>query len=154
MMRRLVLGMALASTALATPAMARDKSWYVEGDAGGVIVENQNFKVHSTDATFGTFATKVGYDFGGVVGYDFGMFRLETEASYRRAEEKKFTSAAGTIFDKNVAHQLGGGSEALSFMANASKVPVGGLVLGMSKTVVTPPLAAAPDPVCHVSLWG
>ncbi|MEN9932016.1 MAG: hypothetical protein RIS17_589, partial [Pseudomonadota bacterium] len=31
-MRKLVLGMALASSALATPALARDDSWYIEAD--------------------------------------------------------------------------------------------------------------------------
>jgi hypothetical protein len=39
-MRKIALGLALASTALATPALAKDKTWYVEGDAGGVIVES------------------------------------------------------------------------------------------------------------------
>jgi hypothetical protein len=47
--------MALATTALASPALARDKSWYVEGDAGGMIVEDQNFKIHATGASAGTF---------------------------------------------------------------------------------------------------
>ena len=117
-MRRLILGMAMATTALATPALARDKSWYVEGDAGGVIVENQTFIRHSTGSALGTLKDRVGYDFGGVIGYDFGMFRLETEASYRRAKDKSYTTAAGTTFDHNTAHAIGGGNEALSFMMN------------------------------------
>ncbi|MFM5953160.1 MAG: flagellar motor protein MotB, partial [Novosphingobium sp.] len=81
-MRKFVIGMALASTALATPALARDDSWYIEGDAGGVIVEDMQNLIQ-TGA--GTLNTKVGYDVGGIVGYDFGGFRLEAEASYRRA---------------------------------------------------------------------
>ena len=40
-MRKLVLGMALASSALATPALARAGSWYVEVDGGAMIVEDQ-----------------------------------------------------------------------------------------------------------------
>ncbi|MDE2595770.1 MAG: OmpA family protein [Sphingomonadales bacterium] len=112
-MRKLVIGLALASTAMATPALARDKSWYVEGDAGGVIVENI-FNITGSNNN-GTLDTKPGYDFGGIVGYDFGAFRLEAEASYRRAEEKKYTAGATTVGDALV----GGGAEALSFMGNA-----------------------------------
>ena len=110
-MRKLVIGMALASTALATPALARDKSWYVEGDAGGLIVEDIANITGSNNA--GVLNTKTGYDFGGIVGYDFGAFRLETEASYRRAEESSYS---GTTSYTDA--QLGGGAEALSFMAN------------------------------------
>ena len=90
-MRKLVIGMALASSALATPALARDDSWYVEGDAGGMIVEDiQNLTGVNND---GSLNLKTGYDFGGIVGYDFGSFRLEAEASYRRANEKEYSSA-------------------------------------------------------------
>ena len=39
-MRKLVISLALASTVLATPALARDDSWYIEGDAGGMILED------------------------------------------------------------------------------------------------------------------
>ena len=111
-MRKLVIGMALASSALATPALARDNAWYVEGDAGGMLVENIGNLLGSNQN--GVLNTKTGYDFGGIVGYDFGTFRLETEASYRRAEEAGFSSTAGTFADAN----LGGGAEALSFMVN------------------------------------
>ncbi|WP_292963612.1 outer membrane protein, partial [Novosphingobium sp. UBA1939] len=111
-MRKLVLGLAMASSALATPALARDKSWYVEGDAGAMIVEDiYNFTGKNND---GTLDTKAGYDFGGIVGYDFGPFRLEAEASYRRAEEKGYRSSTQNYNDA----QLGGGASALSFMAN------------------------------------
>ena len=84
-MRKLIIGMAMASSALATPAMARDGQWYIEGDGGVMLVEDQNIDV-------GTFADNAkanydtGYDFGGIVGHDFGAFRLEAEASYRAAK--------------------------------------------------------------------
>ena len=45
-------------------------------------------------------------------------------------------------------------SAAFSFIASASRVPVGGWVFGMSNTVVTPPQAAAAEPVAQVSLCG
>ncbi|MGH6743851.1 outer membrane protein, partial [Novosphingobium sp.] len=83
-MRKLVLGLALASTAIATPALARDNSWYLELDAGAMIVEDADLDVNGVNnvatAEFGT-----GFDGGVALGYDFGPFRLETEASYRQA---------------------------------------------------------------------
>ena len=83
-MRKLVIGMAMASTALTTPAMARDGQWYIQGDGGVMVVEDQDIDVNGVSgdarANYNT-----GYDFGAVVGYDFGAFRLETEASYRAA---------------------------------------------------------------------
>ena len=39
-MRKLVIGMAMASTALAAPALARDGQWYVEVDGGAMILED------------------------------------------------------------------------------------------------------------------
>ncbi|MFY8195880.1 MAG: flagellar motor protein MotB, partial [Novosphingobium sp.] len=87
-MRKLVLGVALASSALASPAFARDDAWYVEADAGAMIVEDiENLRGSNQ---LGVLDTRTGYDFGGVVGYDFGGFRLESEVSYRRAEEKSY----------------------------------------------------------------
>ncbi|MBC2670924.1 flagellar motor protein MotB, partial [Novosphingobium piscinae] len=74
-MRKLVLGLALAGTALATPALARDDQWYVEADAGAVKAENI-FNLTGV-GNAGVLKTKAGYDFGGIVGYDFGGFRLE-----------------------------------------------------------------------------
>ncbi|MEQ1496363.1 MAG: hypothetical protein ABL912_11480, partial [Novosphingobium sp.] len=47
-MRKLVLGMALATTALATPAMARDDSWYVELDVGAMKAEDTIFDIGTT----------------------------------------------------------------------------------------------------------
>ena len=44
-MRKYVLGVALATTALASPAFARDNSWYLEGDAGVAIPNNQDVSV-------------------------------------------------------------------------------------------------------------
>ena len=38
-MRKLVIGMALASTAIASPSLARDGAWYVELNGGPMIVE-------------------------------------------------------------------------------------------------------------------
>ncbi|HSJ79523.1 MAG TPA: flagellar motor protein MotB, partial [Erythrobacter sp.] len=83
-MRNLVIGMAMASTALTTPAMAREGQWYIQGDGGVMIVEDQNLDVNGSPAN-SSVNYDTGYDFGGLVGYDFGAFRLEAEASYRSA---------------------------------------------------------------------
>ena len=85
-MRKLVIGMAMASSALATPAMARDGQWYIEGDGGVMLVEDQNIDVNTFADNAKANYESAGYDFGGIVGYDFGAFRLEAEASYRSAE--------------------------------------------------------------------
>ena len=75
----------MASTALASPALARDGQWYVEVDGGVMIVEDQQFDIDNGSDSFGLDSDN-GYDFGGIVGYDFGAFRLEAEASYRQWE--------------------------------------------------------------------
>ncbi|MBN8502014.1 MAG: OmpA family protein, partial [Sphingomonadales bacterium] len=111
-MRKIILGMALASSALATPALARDDSWYIEGDVGGVLIEDMENLV---SPGFGLMNTAVGYDVGGIVGYDFGGFRLEAEASYRRAKADGFNVSGAQTFSGS---NLDGNASALSFMLN------------------------------------
>jgi len=110
-MRKLIIGMALASTALATPALARDDTWYVEIDAGGMILEDASL-VDSAGIVSGVANFNKGYDVGGIVGYDFGGFRLEGEASYRRASMNSISrSGAPRLTDS-------GNASDLSFMLN------------------------------------
>ncbi|MGB3754242.1 MAG: OmpA family protein [Parerythrobacter sp.] len=93
-MRKLVIGMALASTALATPALARDGQWYIEAQGGPMLVEDTDVSiVNSITGATGdaTVEYDEGGDFGAVVGHDFGAFRLEAEASYRTADIDGFT---------------------------------------------------------------
>ncbi|HQA18685.1 MAG TPA: outer membrane beta-barrel protein, partial [Novosphingobium sp.] len=144
-MRKLVIGMALASTALATPALARDDSWYIEGDVGGVLVEDM-LDLAGTDV--GKLNTKVGYDAGVAVGYDFGGFRLEAESSYRRASADSFTVGANNYSGSN----LSGSASALSFMLNGlldfgpddglQGFVGGGAGIGRVKVVTDTPVAA------------
>jgi OmpA-OmpF porin, OOP family len=125
-MRKLVLGMALATTALATPALARDGSWYVELDGGVMIVEDTKFDVGTTVSGV-QVNHDYGYDFGGIVGYDFGGFRLEAEASWREADPDSLTAAVRIPAAGSVASggsglgsysYVAGDSNALSFMLN------------------------------------
>ncbi|WP_043607470.1 outer membrane protein, partial [Novosphingobium sp. B-7] len=116
-MRKLILGLALASSAMATPALAKSKSWYVEGDGGVMLLEDADHNVNGT-ANAATVSSKTGYDFGGVVGYDFGGFRLETEASYRRARNSNVrNNVTGAVYSRDNG-QIGGSTSALSFMVN------------------------------------
>ncbi|AKM08130.1 flagellar motor protein MotB [Pelagerythrobacter marensis] len=104
----------MASTALASPALARDGQWYIEGQGGPMIVEDLDFDIVDGDGEVVDTVnadTKTGYDFGGVVGYDFGAFRLEADGSYRRAAIDQLV-ADGEQFD------AGGSASALAFMLN------------------------------------
>ncbi|HAF40259.1 MAG TPA: flagellar motor protein MotB, partial [Sphingobium sp.] len=110
-MRKLALAAALATTALATPALARDDSWYVGVDAGVLLVEDQD--ITFTPGNAGAASNTIsgvdyhkGYDFDANIGYDFGGFRLEAEAAYKRAK---------VDLDKS---GFGGAASALSFMLN------------------------------------
>ena len=75
-MRKLAVAMALASTALATPALARDDTWYVGVEGGAMIVEDIRFNIGTT-ANANAIDHNYGYDVDGVIGYDIGRFRLE-----------------------------------------------------------------------------
>ena len=123
-MRKLALGLALASTALASPSMARDGSWYVGVDGGAMLVEDLNLDIGATPIE-GTANTDTGYDFGAVVGYDFGGFRLEAETSYRETDLRSFSSSvsaipsgAGSALSTPGLKATGGDANALSFMVN------------------------------------
>jgi len=123
-MRKLVIGMAMASTAIASPALARDGAWYVELDGGPMIVEDIEFDLPAAPNAVQIDHHK-GYDFGGVVGYDFGFIRLEAEGSYRAADIRELqVGTAGvarlgaqTINSTTLAAD--GDSSVLSFMVNA-----------------------------------
>ncbi len=123
-MRKLAVAMALASTALASPALARDDSWYVGVGAGAMLVEDLDLDIGTVNNA-GSLDHRAGYDFEGTVGYDFGGFRAEVEVGYREADIKsgRFTtpgipnSANGAgSFTGSTA--LNGDTNALSFMVN------------------------------------
>lgn len=110
-MRKLALAAALATTALATPAMARDDSWYVGVDAGVLLVEDQDMTFSAVPAggrPVPSIDYHKGYDFDANIGYDFGGFRLEAEAAYKRAKIDLDKTGGG----------FGGAASALSFMLN------------------------------------
>lgn len=128
-MRKLVIGMALASTAVASPALARDGAWYVELDGGPMIVQDLDLDITGITQTAADYDSETGYDFGGVVGYDLGAFRLEAEGSYRSADVKQIIGTTGlalpgsspvqTSFAPAGAYRARGDASVLSFMVNA-----------------------------------
>lgn len=94
----------LISTAISSPAWARDDSWYIEADAGVSSVDDMPLALSGTPTNILTSlpigtqvwqtGTKTGYDFGGIVGYDFGLFRLEAEGSFRHGGADKLLAVS------------------------------------------------------------
>ena len=125
-MRKLAVVLALASTALATPALARDKSWYVGIEGGAMIVEDIDYDIGAS-RNAATVDHDYGYDVDGVIGYDFGGVRVETEVGYKSATVDGYSStlttpaytAAGLRSSPAGTFDYAGGkTSALSFMLN------------------------------------
>ena len=105
-MRKLAIAMALASTALATPAVARDQSWYVGVEGGVMLVEDTKFDLEGTYDVFEgqdfdfdyddalIVDHNYGVDLDLIAGYDFGMFRAEAEVGYKRASIDEIGTSA------------------------------------------------------------
>ena len=129
-MRNIVIGLAMASTALTTPAMAREGQWYIQGDAGAMIVEDITFDINGV-SNGATASHDSGWDAGVAVGHDFGGFRVEAETSYRRAGlEDAATGTEGLALNsgslapgginlfRNEVRPAAGITDTLSFMLN------------------------------------
>jgi OOP family OmpA-OmpF porin len=127
MMRKLAVILALATTALSTPALARDDAWYVGVEGGAMLVEDVDFDIGTTPKA-ASVDYDAGWDVDATIGYDFGAFRAEAEVGYRQANISGYTSSLTTpvLNANNVTIQLppgsynyaGGTSSALSFMVN------------------------------------
>jgi len=119
--------MALAGTALAGPALARDKAWYAGIEGGALLIENIDFDVtgvQGAETSNGVSVKhKMGYDVDGIVGYDFGGFRTEFELGYKKASLDKVTLAGVAVpgsggVATGTFSDAGGTTSALSFMLN------------------------------------
>jgi outer membrane protein OmpA-like peptidoglycan-associated protein/opacity protein-like surface antigen len=137
-MRKLAIVVALSSTVLATPALARNSAWYVGGDFGATIVEDIGFDFGIGPVIPGAGSNAqiglnhdYGYDAALFVGYDLGAFRIEAEVAYKRARVDDIEtsvqlpgrpSAGGAPVGAAVTPDLypagGGRTSALSFMIN------------------------------------
>ena len=128
-MRKFAVALALATTALAGPAFARDGAWYVGVEGGGMIVENIKYDIFpSTGGVLNNAAEinhSTGFDVDGIVGYDFGPTRVEFELGYKRASVDAITTAglnATNALPGGVNgrfQQAEGNTTALSFMLNS-----------------------------------
>ena len=121
-MRKLAITLALATTALSTPALARDDAWYVGIEGGAMLVEDIRFDVGATQEAL-TIDHDYGWDVDATVGYDFGGFRAEAEVGYRQADVNSIGSTVtlpvGAVTRPAGTYAYGGGrSSALSFMVN------------------------------------
>ena len=94
-MRKLAIVMALASTALATNAYARDGAWYVGVEGGGLLVEDSDFDLGAVSKAV-TVEHEKGYDVDGIIGYDFGPVRAEFEVGYKDANLDSVTLNGAT----------------------------------------------------------
>ncbi|HYD13214.1 MAG TPA: OmpA family protein [Allosphingosinicella sp.] len=134
-MRKLAIVVALSSTVLATPALARDGAWYVGGDFGATIVEDIGFDFGLQPVVpAGGGQSQIvlnhdyGYDAALFVGYDLGAFRIEAEVAYKRARVDDIETSVqlpgngapppGTAITPDISPAGGGRSSALSFMIN------------------------------------
>jgi OOP family OmpA-OmpF porin len=120
-MRKLAIAVALASTGLATPAVARDHSPYVGIEGGGMFIEDLNLDYDDgvLQIPNGYIVNHaLGFDVDVIGGYDLGVVRLEAELAYKRA------SVDGANVDTRIAPNAsgnldGGRTSVLSGMINA-----------------------------------
>src|SRR5690606_30560222 len=120
-MRKIVLGMAAATAVVASPAFARDGAFYIGADFGAMIVEDTDIDVGATEDAI-SIDHNYGYDGGIYAGYDLGAFRLEAEASYKRARVDGFTNVASLPASGGAlpagTRDGAGSTRSLSFMLN------------------------------------
>jgi OmpA-OmpF porin, OOP family len=126
-MRKMAIAVALASTAIATPALARNDAWYIGVEGGAMIVEDIQLDIGAIGtraAGTGSVDHDYGYDVDGIIGYDFGAFRMEAEVGYRQADVQNFrstttTARGGTLGNAPAgSYAASGKTSALSFMLN------------------------------------
>jgi len=100
-MRKLAIVMALSSTVLAAPALARDGVPYAGAEFGAMIVEDLDFDIGTTQDAL-SVDHDYGYDGAIFAGYDLGAFRVEVEASQKRADVDSIqTGVAINAFGRN-----------------------------------------------------
>ncbi|HEV2078981.1 MAG TPA: outer membrane beta-barrel protein [Allosphingosinicella sp.] len=97
-MRKYLLA-AAAAAALSAPALARDGAPYVGAEFGAMKVQDIDFDIGTTRNSI-EIDHEYGYDGAIFAGYDLGAFRVEIEASQKRATIDGFSSA-NRLFGNN-----------------------------------------------------
>ena len=95
-MRKIALGMAVAASAIAAPAMARDGRAYIEADIGAVLDNQFDVGIEGFEDA-ASIDHDDGWDLGAIIGYDFGIIRTEAEASYKEGDPDTIVSTARGI---------------------------------------------------------
>src|SRR3954463_16126322 len=126
-MRKLAIVVALSSTVLATPALARNGAWYVGGDFGGMIVQDIPFDFGLTPPVTTSATAQLvlnhdyGYDGALFVGYDLGAFRLEAEVAYKRANVDEIESSVCLPGAQSGCRPVGGTATPGTFAAGGGR---------------------------------
>src|SRR5437868_13131588 len=94
-MRKAVVAGALASTVLATPALARDGQGYFGADLGVTQVNDVDIAIRTVPAV--TVDHEMGYELGAFLGHDWGMLRTEIEVAYKEYEPDTLVAVAPAV---------------------------------------------------------
>jgi opacity protein-like surface antigen len=113
-MRKIAIGLALCSTALASPALARDNAVYVEAGFGPSLAQDFEIEPVEPARLDAELEEDHGFDGGVAIGYDYGSFRIEIEGSYREFDHDRFSFASGPVYEGPL-----GKSTTASVMGNA-----------------------------------
>jgi len=93
-MRKIIVSLLLASSALGASAHANETGPYVTIEGG--LVKQEHSDVSSDGGFEHTNRFKTGWEAGAALGYDLGHFRLEAEGFYARSLLKEQDRPAGT----------------------------------------------------------
>jgi opacity protein-like surface antigen len=97
MIRYLLAGVAVI--AVATPAQARDHSYYFGLEIGGMWAKDSTVEARTTGADLFDVNYKTGADGDLILGHDFGLVRAELEAGHKWAKHDTLDLASGGAVD-------------------------------------------------------
>ncbi len=105
-MRLNLLATAALAAVLSTPAFAGVDGPYIGVEGGVSFPQSSDYDLRVRNGTTTTdysdgyrVRSKTGYDVDAILGYRFGMFRLEGEAAYKRANLKSLSVSAPLLED-------------------------------------------------------
>ena len=123
-MRKIALGLATAACVLASPAIAREGAVYVGAEFGVMKADDTEIDVNgvadavSLDYEF-DLPDDGAWDGSLFAGYDFGGFRIEAEASKKKARIESFSSTVPLPGTLPGTYPAGGHTDVMSYMLNA-----------------------------------
>ena len=101
-MRKYLLAATAAVAITASPAVARDNSWYAGIEGGALVVNDMDLNFEDADLSLEdayTIDHNTGFDVDVIGGYDMGMLRAEAEVAYKRAsiDELRFHTIVANL---------------------------------------------------------